>query len=474
MAKISLDENNLVRSICKASFFEFVKEFWDVIIAEEPVFNWHIKYLCDELQKMAHDVHAGKVREYDLLVNISPGTTKSTIFSRMFPAWVWTFFPEARFICASFTQPLSLAFSVHSRDIVQSDKYRAAFPEVILRQDQNTKGGFQNTKGGERRAYSVGGQIMGFHAHFIVIDDPIDPEATTSDADMKKVNRWLKETIPTRKVDKAVVPIIMIMQRLHQNDPSANFLEQGEKRGKLKHICLPATSDGNVKPDYLRDFYQDGLMDPVRLSQEVLDDFKITLGNYGYACQFDQDPVPREGGMFKPERIEIDEPFRKFKRKVRYWDKAGTLNGGCFTAGVLIGIDVKDRFWILDVVKGQWSAEQRERVIKSTAQLDGYGVIIGIEQEGGSGGKESAQNTVKNLAGFKVRVDRPVGDKALRADPFSVQVDGGNVSMKKAPWNAEYIEEMRHFPNSKYKDQIDASSGAFALLTKKRKRAGAV
>ena len=104
--------------------------------------------------------------------------------------------------------------------------------------------------------------------------------------------------------------------------------------------------------------------------------------------------------------------------------------------------------------------------------MDGARVKIGIEQEGGSGGKESAQATVRNLKGFVVVTDHPTGDKATRAEPFAVQVNAGNVCMLKGSWNKAYIKELESFPVGKYKDQADASSGAYNLLHGKKSNAG--
>ena len=129
---------------------------------------------------------------------------------------------------------------------------------------------------------------------------------------------------------------------------------------------------------------------------------------------------------------------------------------------------------MLDVVRGQWDSNERERVIEQTAQLDGPKVIIGLEQEPGSGGKESAESTLRRLAGYRVRVDRPTGAKEWRADPFSSQVNGNNVSMKRGDWNAAFLEELRFFPSSTYKDQVDASSGAFNMLANVKKKVGAL
>jgi len=120
------------------------------------------------------------------------------------------------------------------------------------------------------------------------------------------------------------------------------------------------------------------------------------------------------------------------------------------------------------VKRGQWSTDDRERIIRATAEADGADVVVYIEQEPGSGGKESAESTVRNLAGFACYPNSPQGDKPHRADPYSVQVNYGNVRLLRGDWNREYIEEFRYFPFSTYKDQVDASSGAFTKLVGKR------
>ena len=487
MDNIRLDEHDVLASICRESFYEFVKEFWDVVIPEKPVWNWHIKYLCNELQIVAERVFLSQLKEYDLIINISPGSTKSTIASVMFPAWTWTRMPSARTIGGSYAKELSMDLSRRNRDIVRSELYKRCFSEIMLRSDQDVKSFFANTKGGQRYATGTGGAVMGFHAHFIIVDDPLNPNEALSDVELENANAWMAETLSQRKVDKGITPTILIMQRLHQNDPTASMIERAKdaqrtaiREGnlnaplKIKHICLPAEKSPHVKPVKLRRYYKDGLMDPVRLPREVLND-NMSMGEYGYAGQFMQWPVPKGGGMFKTDRIVIDEPPMKWVRRIRFWDKAGTQDAGAFTVGLLLGLDREKRFWILDVIRGKWSSERRENIIKQTAEIDGKDVVIGIEQEPGSGGKESAENTVKNLAGWRVIVDKPSGSgssKELRADPFSVQVNMGNVSMKRGEWNRDYLAELEFFPKSQYKDQVDASSGAFNYLVKGPTRVG--
>ncbi len=156
---------------------------------------------------------------------------------------------------------------------------------------------------------------------------------------------------------------------------------------------------------------------------------------------------------------------------VRYWDKAGTVDNpsAAYSAGVLIGNRPDGSFVVGDVERGQWSALERERVIRQKAEADASlqaPVATWVEQEPGSGGKESAENTVRQLAGFDVHSERATGDKLTRAQPFAAQVEAGNVSYVQGPWNEPYLQEMHRFDGkAKPMDQVDASSGAFNRLT---------
>ena len=467
---LPFNKSDILASVCKDSFFEFVRRFWDVVCAETPVWNWHIEYLCGELERVARREHAGLPKEYDLIINISPGSTKSIIVSIMFPAWVWTWYPSASFVGCSYTAPLAERMSRINRQVVKSEKYAKAFPKTHIIPDQDAKSNFVNISKGERMCVGVDGDIVGRHANFILIDDPINPKGARSEANIISANVFINETLRTRKKNKANTPTIMIMQRLHENDPTGMMLkEYGED--KIRHICLPSEVTDMIKPAELRERYVDGLMDANRLPWSVLEEEK-KRGDFYYSGQFLQNPVPLGGGMFKTERIAVDYPPQKWTQRVRYWDKAGTLDGGAYTVGVLMGKNCDGRYWILDVVRGQWDSAARERIIKQTAEIDGKAVIVGVEQEGGSGGKESAENTARNLDGYRVRLDHPTGDKALRADPFSSQVNAHNVSMVRGEWNREYLDELKFFPSSTYKDQVDASSGAYNILSQPIIRVG--
>jgi predicted phage terminase large subunit-like protein len=178
--------------------------------------------------------------------------------------------------------------------------------------------------------------------------------------------------------------------------------------------------------------------------------------------------VDTEGGLFKrtwfDQVVDVVPPGCSW---ARYWDKAATENAGCFTCGVLMGRGC-GLYFVDDVIRGQWSTLERDRIIEAAAHRDRkrYGVSVQtwVEQEPGSGGKESAEATIRQLAGFVVRADRPTGDKRARAEPYAAQCEAGNVRLTRAAWNQSYVEELCLFPNCGFADQVDASSGAFNKL----------
>jgi len=205
------------------------------------------------------------------------------------------------------------------------------------------------------------------------------------------------------------------------------------------------------------------------------------LASANSAGQLQQRPAPRKGGMFEVENFKVvARPKRSEVDKIlRYWDKAGTQDGGAYTAGVKMARMKADfdgpKYIILDVCHGQWDATRRERHIRQCAEMDGTACEVWTEQEGGSGGKESAEGTVKSLAGFVVKTDRVTGSKEVRAEPYSIQVNSQNVGLaiEDVDMRKTFIEEHRKFPVGKYKDIVDSCSGSFNMLAAPRKKVGA-
>ena len=482
----------VTRELNNRSLYNFLQYFWKNVSPHKFTPNWHIEYLCRELEKLAENVGDRKPREYDLIINVPPGSTKTITCSIMFPVWCWTRWPWMRFITASYSGQLSLESAEYARELIRSTEFQEVYPDLEIKDDKDTKGNFRIAQrvpglskvrkpklvaGGNRYSTSVGGTLTGFHGDILIVDDPLNPQQAVSDVELANVNHWMEQTLPTRKTDKDVTPTILIMQRLHQDDPTGHTL--AKKKENIKHISIPGECRNYkeyVQPQELLKYYTDDVMDPKRLPWRVLQDLEIDLGQYGYAGQIGQNPTPPGGGMFKVDMFQILNTLpneEHIVKTVRYWDKAATQDDGAYTVGVKMGLLNNGRWIILDVRRGRWSTEVRERVILDTAINDGYDTVVWLEQEPGSAGKESSENTIRNLAGFAVYAERPTGNKEQRATPYSVQVNNRNILLMNSIWNRDFIEEHRFFPHGTYKDQVDAAGGAFSrLICKKEVKIG--
>ena len=269
------------------------------------------------------------------------------------------------------------------------------------------------------------------------------------------------------------VRFVAIQQRTHAEDFSGLALREG---GWVP-IILPMRYERQRMPDTPLGWNDPRTEDGELLAKEQFpedkvrrmeDTLRLVHGNYGVAGQLQQRPVPKEGGMFKRPWFRSLPVAPAQAVRVRYWDKAATADGGCYTAGVLLGKTAENRFFVEDVVRGQWSSLERNVVMKQTAQADhakyGGRVHIWIEQEGSGGGKESAEYSRRDLAGYTVQVEPAVKDKGIRAEPLAAQAEAGNVFVIDGAWNAAFLDELCMFPNGRFNDQVDAAAGAFNKL----------
>jgi predicted phage terminase large subunit-like protein len=441
------------------SLYEFVQQAWHIV---EPDWDflpgWHIEAICQHLEATC----AGTIR--NLLINLPPGHCKSRVCNVFFPAWVFTRNPAARFFHASYAQELATRDSVDCRYIIESDWYRERWGDKVrLVDDQNQKIKFGTTAHGWRMATSVGGRGTGEHPDFIIIDDPHNVRQAESEAERHDCLKWWDSTISSRGLIRGVRKVV-IMQRLHVSDLSGHILD----RGGFDHICLPYRYEpGRMAPTSI------GWTDPRQESDELLwpqipaemqqtfDDFAPRIN----AGQLQQRPVPEGGAMFRREWFKIVPAAPAEARvAVRYWDKAASADAGDYSAGVLM-VSHEGLWYVADVVHGRWSIRERNQIILQTAQMDSLlfpELTTVVEQEGGSGGKESAQFTVRQLAGFHVQVDKVTGAKELRAQPFADQCEAGNVRVVRGTWNHRFVEELCVFPAGDHDDQVDAASGAFS------------
>lgn len=457
--------------LCKRSLFRFVQEFWHVVSPEDPVWNWHIEYLCNTLQedllRVCKVIHTDpltkketvlKDREpklHDGIANVPPGSSKSTIYTIMAPAWLWTVDPTIKVLTASYSADLAIDHAVKSRDVIQSDKYRLYFPHIEIRADHNNKANYKNTKLGERYATSVGGSITGFHAHVIIIDDPINTKQAASEAELETAISFMDSTLPTRKINKEVTFTQIVMQRLHELDPTGHWLK---KKGKqIRHVCLPAILSELVSPPELSAFYIDGLMDAKRMPRKVLEEMLIELGSYNFAGQMGQAPAPEGGGVWQKWIIPVpDRDFPNPSELEKYgtdWDTAYTdkktnASSAYVTSGKKGNKMFIDKF-------GYFQKEFPELIKAMRLQAAPHYI------EAKASGKSAKQTlTTAGIPAIEVQVN---ADKLARARDATPKAEAGMVYCRASLLDKLYNDDQQgilKFPNGPKADVADTLSQA--------------
>jgi len=345
-----LKQRQLQRSIeedrnSNLNLSDFLKKSWQSIDPQPYVHGWHMDALCEHLQATA----TGEITR--LLINIAPGTSKSSATSVFFPAWLWGPFgwPEARFIGASYEQSLATRDNRRNRLLIESEWYQERWP-IKLTSDQNEKTGFENITRGWRQSCAVK-SMTGKRGDFVVWDDPLSPEKAYSDVERDTANRIFSETLPTRLNHPEKSVIIIIMQRLHQNDVSGYILA---KELGYEHLMLPMEFEKERKC-YTSINWQDPreedgeLLFPERFPEKVVERDKSVMGSFATAGQFQQRPTPREGGLFKRSWFNFVREVPIGTIFVRGWDfAASTEKGSAYTAGVKMGRYPDGRFVIMN------------------------------------------------------------------------------------------------------------------------------
>lgn len=454
------------------------KEFVTIV---NPRYKWfkHCEVLGEVLQRVAD----GEVTR--LMIFMPPRHGKSEETSRLFSAYFLYRYPEKWVGLASYVADLAYTLSRASKDFFLS-------AGGVLRGDAKAVKHWQTEAGGGLWATGVGGPITGKGFHLGIIDDPLkNAEEAASDKIREKQKEWYSSTFYTRE-EPGGGAIIFILTRWNEDDLAGWQLveEAAAEDDEKEHwhvISLPAICE-EEKPEFPAsctvepDWRKPGeALCPERFDLAKLKRIAAKVGIYFWNALFQQRPRPRDGGMFKRSWFKIVGAVPAGCTFVRYWDKAGSDGKGDYTAGVLIARAPDGSFYVVDVVRGQWAATEREKIIVQTAELDRQRIgapaivdgqpldddssyTIWVEQEGGSGGKESATATVRRLSGHSVHSEPVSGKKETRADPFAAQAGAGNVFLVSGDWNEPYLKELTVFPNGKNDDQVDGSSGAFNKL----------
>jgi predicted phage terminase large subunit-like protein len=447
-------ERRVYRSLSMADLFWFTR--W--MFVNRRGYTWqqanHHKTVCDALMR----VFRGECKR--LIINIPPRYSKTEIVKN-FVGWSLGHYPDCEFIYTSYSGRLAAASSWDVRGLVQEPEYQAIFPGVQLRDDSKAKDEWRTSVGGIVYAVGSEGTITGYGAGklrpgfggALLIDDPHKADEARSDVMRQNVIDWFQNTFESRK-NSPDTPIILIMQRLHESD-LAGWLLNGGNGEKWEHVCLPALQDDCTA------------LWPEKHSVEELRRMEAA-SPYTFAGQYQQRPAPAEGGLFKPDRVEIIDALPAGAHSfVRGWDLASTTDGD-WTAGPHIGKLADGRYVIADMVRVREGPDQRDATMKATASRDGVATRISIPQDPGQAGKTQVAYLTKMLQGYRVTSSPESGDKVTRAEPFAAQVNVGNVVMVRGAWNSALIDEMRMFPNGAFDDQIDGCSRAFSELIAKR------
>lgn len=323
------------------------------------------------LARTLDDVYNGKIKR--LVINLPPGYTKTEIAVVHFIAWCMAKNKRSRFIHATYSDKLALENSTKVRDIITSQQYQELWP-MVLRNDSKAKGAWKNTKGGGLQARAAGGPITGFRAGqpeegfsgALIIDDPLKPDDASSITSVDAINKRFNNVFRSRLMQESVTPMIVIMQRISINDPSA-YLLNGGMNCKFHHLNLPALIDKEKKRKAythaipIKHKLPDGPLWAYKYDDKQLENLN-KADPYTYASQYDQDPSPLGGSLFKAEWIKyynigsIIPEYRFITADTA--QKVKTVND--YSVLQLWGV-LQGNLYLLDQLRGKWEAPELEK-----------------------------------------------------------------------------------------------------------------
>ncbi|WLA79956.1 phage terminase large subunit [Bradyrhizobium elkanii] len=429
------------------------KAFYTVFPGSEYLSNWHIDAIVYQLMR----VQSGESRR--LLINQPPRSLKSLSVSVAFVAWLLGHDPSRRIIVVSYSSELAAELHRQFRMVIESAWYCDLFP--AMRPAKDTGSELVTTAGGSRYATTVGGTLTGRGADLIIIDDPLKAEDAMSELARKRVVDWYGGTLVSRLNDKEAGAIVVVMQRLHEDDLAGHLLEIGG----WDHLDLPAIAvdDREIRIGRDRTYHRRAgdLLHAKRESQLVLDRIKAEIGSLQFSAQYQQLPVPIGGNLIRREwfRRYDDMPGGSARdRIVQSWDTAmmtGSSNdySVCTTWRI-----VKNDYYLIDVYRGrQQYPDIRRSVAALAARYDVQAVLI----EDAGPGKPMLQDLQSDTPNGMPRPIglKPEGSKLDRMAAQSFRIEAGQVHLPaNASWLDDYLLELLAFPYGKHDDQVDSTS----------------
>lgn len=467
-------------SLLRSDFKSFViKVFKEVSPANEYLDNWHIDVICHELMNMF------EIKQNRLIINIPPRYMKSIICSIAFPAYILGHNPKTSIIVVSYADELASDLALKCKQVIESSWYQEIFPNTKLSKNKKSTNDFGTTKGGGRYATSVGGTLTGRGGDYIIIDDPINPKGTCSDIIRNKTNSWYGSTLYTRLNNKNTGKIIVVMQRLHEDDFTGHLLNIDKS---FKHIRIPSIAEED-EIWKVKDRTQNGIitfkrkkgepLHPKFENLEKLFEGKHTMGEFDFAGQYQQNPIPREGGTIKSHWLSYydeDELWKKIENGeirvnciIQSWDtasKAGKNND--YSACVTLLRDTDGNSYVLDCYRVKLETPY---LIKKIAEMHDFAkekykhkIIVLIEDH--NSGTGIIQHLKEDYDIYPVGI-RPEYDKETRLTIVSPQIENGTCRFpdNNPHWWLDFERELLTFPRGRNDDQCDALSQALSYKT---------
>ncbi|MBA3668644.1 MAG: phage terminase large subunit [Sphingomonas sp.] len=411
--------------------------------------NWHIDALLHQLEL----TRTGDTRR--LIINVPPRSLKSICASVALPAFILGHNPAARIICVSYAQPLAAKLSRDFRKVLGSAWYRRIFPGTIVSKD--TEDEIETTKGGGRLATSIGGVVTGLGGDFLIIDDPMKPEEAWSETTRDRVNRYYRETLTARLDSKLNGVIIIVMQRLHDEDLAGHELREHPDR--WTHLNLPAINDTDrliqLGAGRTHQWRAGELLHPLREPQSVLDDLRADLGSLAFESQWLQAPTPDGGHMVKKEHIHLYQRGLNLAagQIVQSWDTAlkgdPSSNYSVCTTWFRRGPD----HFLLDVYRKQVTFPELLNAAKDLYQTHRPEAVL-IEDVGSGMSLIQQLRAETSVPAIGIK---PKLDKETRLSTVLPMFEAKQVWLpEEASWLPTLLQELHGFPLAKHNDQVDS------------------
>jgi predicted phage terminase large subunit-like protein len=453
------DQRALLRALLRQDLPSFIAKCFSTLEAGRPFHpNWHIDHIGYQLQRVAD----GELTR--LAITIPPRHLKSICVTVAYTAWAMGRNPALKVMTVSYSEDLARLHATAFRTIVDSPWYRELFPAFQIASARKTE--VTTTRHGFRFAGSVGGAILGRGADLIVIDDPIKAQAALSAAERRKVKEFYDNTLYTRLNDKARGAIVIVMQRLHEDDLVGHVIAKED--WEVSAIPAIATDDQAYRtgPGPYEVYHRrlGEVIDPDREDRQVLDQIRRTLGSMNFAAQYQQDPVPPDGNAIRREWLRYYDMAPSLDLVMASWDTASTLGETSdYSVGTVWGLKGSD-IYLLDVIRGRFEVPDLRRRIEATA--DRYEANATLIEETDIG--RAILQEMRLHSHVRPILWRPRLDKEARLLGQAPKFEAGQVLLpREAPWLATYISELLAFPNGAHDDQVDSTSQALGWLSKR-------